>query len=37
MSDTADGKTGIRRTAFILFAVALLIYIAFIVAGVLRS
>lgn len=37
MSDMADGKSGIRRTAFILFAVALLIYIAFIVAGVLRS
>lgn len=37
MSGMADGKSGIRRTAFILFAAALLIYIAFIIAGVLRS
>ena len=34
---TADEKKGVKRTAIILFAIALSFYIGFIMIGVLRS
>ena len=37
IADMAGKKTSIRRTAFILLGVALLIYIAFILTAILRS
>ena len=37
VADMAGKKTNIRRTALLLLAVALLIYITFIVTAVLRS
>ncbi len=37
IADMAGKKSSIRRTALILLAVALLIYITFILAAVLRS
>ena len=37
MSDTADRKKGVRRTAIILFAIALAFYLGFIMMGVLKA
>lgn len=37
VSDNGERKAGIRRTALILFGVALAVYIGFILAGVLRA
>ena len=37
MQDQAERKKGVRRTALILFAVALTFYVGFILIGVLRS
>lgn len=37
MQNDADRKKGIRRTALVLFAIAAMFYIGFIMIGVLRS
>ncbi len=34
---TEEQKKGVRRTALILFGVALMFYVGFILAGVLRA